>query len=247
MKKIITKIALFVLIMGAMAVTANAADFDKNPAAVDVAVKLIENGTVTVAYGEADKASAVEFKQAVQEYVDAITAESQTPQVKCTIRNASKPDSELVMSLVHGEEIDFDTNAAGSTFEAINSYICDALSYDNEAANAANRSITHSSWTANGALSTGKSVCQGYANLFAIFAEQNDYEVIKLRGYIDGAEYHVINVVRIDGQLIAIDCTMNDTNNYRSNITRTLDEYCAKYGFVPSVDVNAAFTAKYAA
>jgi len=90
-----------------------------------------------------------------------------------------------------------------------------------------------SSNTAYGAINTKKSVCQGYANLFTLLAEELDIPVIKVRGYGKYPQIaHVWNSVYIEvgGKLgwYYVDSTWNDTLNNDKHLLTT-PEFEEKY------------------
>ena len=247
MKTFITRFILAFAAIMSLTIVADAADLGTGPSALDIAKELMASGECTVDYGETDSARARALRNSVQEYVDAISSESETPFVTAKLfRPVDKP-SYLTFTLTRNSvdgltEIDAGTGVAG-----INRFICERLTYDSEAAgNAQTLSLSSSSLTAKGALDTGLSVCQGYANLFTILADAQGIQVIKLRGYI-GTEYHVVNLIKINGAVQVVDVTYNDTNDRLDNPALTLEEYQAKTGFVFELDYGSAFTAKYGA
>ena len=91
---------------------------------------------------------------------------------------------------------------------------------------------------------TGKAICQGYSNLFTILADNAGIENIKVRGF-SGGDYHVMNVVRIDGKLYAVDATFFDSS--ADNVWVMLDwqSYCSLARFTPVIDIELAFSMKY--
>ena len=247
--KAITKIVSFVLtIVTILSISsvAYASDASSNIALVK---ELLQNGNAETVVASAAEAAAI--KNEVQAYIDAVTVASETPTVKAKI--ATKANT-LKLSLVT-ETMEFSEEAlkelsasAGTTVESIDAFIRGKLSYDKEAAkNAQTLSQSSSQLTAKGALSTGKAVCQGYSNLFALLTDQAGIETVKVRGYVDGG-YHVMNVVRTsDGTLMAADVTSNVSSGNNWSLELSFNAYCAKIGFVPAIDVGMAFTVKYGA
>lgn len=77
--------------------------------------------------------------------------------------------------------------------------------------------------TPYGAITKGKSVCQGYANTFTLLAEELEIPVIKLRGYDKRSkEYHVWNVVYVEKNGVLdwyhVDVTWNDTSGSNKHL-----------------------------
>lgn len=181
----------------------------------------------------------------VQSYVDALSVSSMTPKVKGSVVNSGKSNEEIKLVLVYGEdefteaELQALASKAGKTAESISTYLCGVLSYDHAAAN---RKLSADSpqVTAKGSLSGGKAVCQGYANSFAILAEQSGIRSVKVRGYNNGV-FHVMNVV--EGGF-AVDVTYSDGSD-ESYIMIPFVEYCEQTGFEPVVDFDTAFELKY--
>lgn len=246
MKKAITKIicvALVLCTIFALSTTALAAEAS---VASDLAKELLNGGHAEITVSSVDEAKSI--RKEVQAYVDAVSTTSETRKVKATISQ----NSQLNMTLEDPQTEDFSEDEivalcaeAGTTVESIDEFIKGKLSYDHEAAkNSASLTQSSTQLTAKGALSTGKAVCQGYANLFAVIAERAGIQSVKVRGYA-GSEYHVMNVVRnADGSFMAVDVTSNDSSS-RSWSLISFDNYCAKAKFVPTIDVETAFALKY--
>lgn len=104
---------------------------------------------------------------------------------------------------------------------AINQYLCDTITYDQEAlenAKANNMKRTDAqyqdSFTAYGALLNGKCVCAGYAGAFRLLAEKAGLESIVVTGNLDGTLAHAWNKVKIDGKWQVLDVTNNDMQFY---------------------------------
>lgn len=245
MKKFITRFVLIIAAIMALTAMASAADFETDTSALDIAAYLMLSGECTMNYGETDTARACELKREIQEYVDAISVESETPTVTTTLLKPVDAPSYLRFTLTRKSESNLTDIDAGSSIVSINQFICERLAYDHDAAaNVKSLSLSSSSLTADGALNTGLSVCQGYANLFAILAEAQNIQVIKVRGYIND-EYHVVNMIHIDDAFKIVDVTYNDANGRLDVPALTIEEYQAQTGFVFELDYQAAFSAKY--
>ena len=100
---------------------------------------------------------------------------------------------------------------------AINQYLCDTITYDEDAlANAEENNFLHvdesfnDSFTAYGALMNGKCVCSGYAAAFKLLAESAGLESIVVTGILDGGLAHAWNKVKLDGDWQIVDATNND-------------------------------------
>lgn len=106
---------------------------------------------------------------------------------------------------------------------AINQYLCDTITYDEDAlANAEEHNYMYTddefndSFNAYGALINGKCVCAGYAAAFRLLAEEAGLESIVVTGFLDGSLAHAWNKVKIDGEWQIVDVTNND-NEYFFN------------------------------
>lgn len=212
-----------------------------------IAAEVLSDGNAFVfAYGTS-KADKNRILNDVQSYVDAVSVSSMTPKVKGSVVNSGKSNEQIKMVLVYGEdefterELRGLVSKAGRTAQSISAYLCGELSYDRAAANK-KLSADSSQVTAKGSLSSGKAVCQGYANSFAILAERAGIRSVKVRGYNDGV-FHVMNVV--EGGF-AVDVTYSDSfgENY---IMVPFEKYCEQSGFEPVVDFELAFELKYGA
>lgn len=106
---------------------------------------------------------------------------------------------------------------------AINQYLCDTITYDEDAlANAEKYNYMYTdeefndSFNAYGALINGKCVCAGYAAAFRLLSEEAGLQAIVVTGFLDGSLAHAWNKVRIDGEWQIVDVTNND-NEYLFN------------------------------
>lgn len=100
---------------------------------------------------------------------------------------------------------------------AINQYLCDTITYDEDAlANAEENDFMYvdesfnDSFTAYGALINGKCVCSGYAAAFKLLSEGAGLESIVVTGILDGGLAHAWNKVKLDGDWQIVDATNND-------------------------------------
>ncbi|MCH5262434.1 MAG: transglutaminase domain-containing protein [Lachnospiraceae bacterium] len=100
---------------------------------------------------------------------------------------------------------------------AINQYLCDTISYDEDAlANAEENNFLYvddsfnDSFTAYGALINGKCVCSGYAAAFKLLSDAAGLESIVVTGILDGGLAHAWNKVKLDGDWQIVDATNND-------------------------------------
>ena len=64
--------------------------------------------------------------------------------------------------------------------------------------------------SAYGALVAGRSVCTGYARTFQALCDGLGLDCRTVNGYQDGAG-HAWNMVRLDGEILYVDCTFGDT------------------------------------
>lgn len=246
MKAIINKVLCAILtICTIMAISSTA--FATEDTSANLVKELLLNGKAETTVASVEEASAIRSK--VQAYIDAVSVKSETPTVAASMFKNTKT---LKLSLVSTTE-EFSEEAlkdlcasAGTTVESIDAFIKSKLSYDKEAAaNSKSLTLASNQLTAKGALSTGKAVCQGYANLFTLLAEQAGIQSVKVRGYIDGV-YHVMNVVRTaDGTYMAVDVTSNDASDNSWSLI-SFNAYCEKIHFVPAIAVETAFALKYA-
>lgn len=210
-----------------------------------IAAEMLYDGNAFVSSYGTSKADKNQVLNLVQSYVDAASAASTTPTVKGSVLNSGKPNEQMKLVLVSGEnefteaELQTLTSKAGKTSESIGNYLCKSLSYDKSAASK-KLSMTSAQVTAKGSLSGGKAVCQGYANSFAVLAEQAGIRSVKVRGYNEGV-FHVMNVV--DGGF-AVDVTYTDSSG-ENYIMVPFEDYCKETGFRPVVDFKTAFELKY--
>lgn len=218
---------------------------DSDPA--KIAAEILYDGNAFVSSYGTSKSEKSQVLNAIQSYVDAASASSTTPTVKGSVVNSGKSNEQMKLVLVSGEneftqtELQGFSARAGNSAQSIGSYLCQALSYDSTAAGK-KLSLSSPQATAKGSLSNGKAICQGYANSFAVLAEQAGIRSVKIRGYRDGV-FHVMNVV--DGGF-AVDVTYTDSSgdNY---IMVPFEDYCKATGFKPAVDFETAFALKYGA
>lgn len=246
MKAIINKVLCAILALcTVLAISSTAFAADNISMTLVKELFLNEKAEITVA--SVEEASAV--RREVQAYVDAISTKSETPTVEASILKSSMTLKLSLSSTTEEfteEELKSLCSSAGTAVESIDAFIKGKLSYDKEAAaNSKALTLASSQLTAKGALSTGKAVCQGYANLFTLLAEQAGFQSVKVRGYVDGV-YHVMNVVLAsDGTYMAADVTFNDSSNNSWSLIN-FSTYCEKINFVPAIDVETAFALKYA-
>lgn len=100
---------------------------------------------------------------------------------------------------------------------AINQYLCDTITYDEDALiNAEENNFMYvdesfnDSFTAYGALINGKCVCSGYAAAFKLLTESAGLESIVVTGILDGGLAHAWNKVKLGGDWQIVDATNND-------------------------------------
>ena len=67
-----------------------------------------------------------------------------------------------------------------------------------------------SAWDASGVLLEGTGVCQSYAVAFSALAQEAGVECLYVSGEVDTGGLHAWNLVKIDGQWLAVDSTWND-------------------------------------
>ncbi len=119
------------------------------------------------------------------------------------------------------------TEIAGQIFQAdmtdeekelaINQYLCDTISYDEDAlVNAEENDFLHvdeqynDSFTAYGALLNGKCVCSGYAAAFKLLSDTAGLESIVVTGILDGGLSHAWNKIKLEDEWQIVDVTNND-------------------------------------
>ena len=102
---------------------------------------------------------------------------------------------------------------------AINEYLCDTVTYDEDAlANAEQNDFMYvdqqynDSFTAYGALMNGRCVCAGYAGAFKLLAQEAGLETIVVTGFLDGSLSHAWNKVLIGNEWQIVDVTNNDND-----------------------------------
>ena len=103
---------------------------------------------------------------------------------------------------------------------AINQYLCDSITYDEDALiNAQENGFAYvdaefkDSFTAYGALVNGRCVCSGYAAAFKLLSEAAGLESIVVTGILDGGLSHEWNKVKVDGNWHIVDATNNDMDH----------------------------------
>lgn len=158
-----------------------------------------------------------------QAYLDAVSISSTTPKIHAKLY---KGDYQEEVEYFEEEAIELPQFTA---LEDIVQYVYDSLEYD----------YTFTVSSAYEGLRTGKGVCQSYANLFTMLCEQAGIKNVKLRGYTD-SQFHVINI--IEGGIV-YDTTWGDTDERWCGMS--LEDYCAKANFVPSIDWKTAWDMKY--
>lgn len=199
-----------------------------------------------------DIEEATSFRKTVQAYVDAVSAESETPVVRMTVwKKPGDNRAEISLnetsddSVFAEEELEKMSGEAGRTSVSINEFVCKSLTYDKESAkDSTGLTLASSQLVAKKAFIAGKAVCQGYANLFTLLADQAGIETVKVRGYA-GETFHVMNVVRTDEGLMALDSTINDTNGNPLALLISMERYCKLVNFTPIIDAETAFVLKY--
>ena len=125
---------------------------------------------------------------------------------------------------------------------AINQFLCDTISYDEEALENAEKNNYKSvdseykdSFTAYGALINGRCVCAGYSAAFKLLAKEAGLDAIVVTGILEGGLSHAWNKVCIDGKWQIIDTTNND-NEYLNNALFNLSDRIGKKVLVPDKD-----------
>lgn len=71
-----------------------------------------------------------------------------------------------------------------------------------------------SAWDASGVLLEGTGVCQSYAVAFNALAQEAGVEVLYVSGDVNTGDKHAWNLVKIDGQWLAVDVTWNDDDKH---------------------------------
>lgn len=100
---------------------------------------------------------------------------------------------------------------------AINQYLCDNVTYDEQALENAETydyqktdSKFKDSFTAYGALIDGRCVCAGYAAAFKLLCEEAGLDCIVVTGTLEGQLAHAWNKVNIEKEWQIVDVTNND-------------------------------------
>ena len=110
--------------------------------------------------------------------------------------------------------------ANGSSFEKekkIHDYVVNRVTYDNDLLEGLSQNpsdskwLCHSSFTAYGALTKGKAVCEGYAKLFQYLCYETGIPCIPVIG-TSNQQNHMWNAVQIDGDWYHTDTTWDDTS-----------------------------------
>lgn len=212
-----------------------------------IAAELLSDGDAYVLSYGTDMAAKRRVQDTVQAYIDAVSSTSATPIVRGSIIQNGTADECLKLALVQinnefsNAELDGLSAKAGNTAGSISSYLCGRLSYDNSAA-AEHLSQSSKQVTAKGSLQSGKAVCQGYANAFALLADNAGIKSVKVRGYDSNGIFHVVNVV--EGGFVC-DITYTDSHGGTEYFMIPLQVYCKQTGFKPIVDFETAFELKY--
>lgn len=212
-----------------------------------IAAELLSDGDAHVQSYGTSMAEKRKVQDSVQAYIDAASSTSATPIVKASIIQNGTPGECLKLKLVSidneftSAELKDLSAKAGNTASSISNYLCGRLSYDSSAAT---KHLSQSSKqaTAKGSLQSGKAVCQGYANAFALLADNVGIKSVKVRGYDSKGIFHVVNVVE-NG--FVCDITYTDSNGGAKYFMVPLQVYCEQTGFRPAVDFETAFELKY--
>jgi len=142
-----------------------------------IAAEVLYDGNASVSSYGTSKSEKSQVLNAVQSYVDAVSASSTTPTVKGSVVNSGKSNEQMKLVLISGEneftktELQGFSARAGKSAQSIGAYLCQTLSYDDAAASK-KLSLSSPQATAKGSLSSGKAICQGYAISFAVLSEQ---------------------------------------------------------------------------
>ena len=125
---------------------------------------------------------------------------------------------------------------------AINQYLCDTITYDDDALTNAEKydfrkvdAEYYDSFTAYGALINGKCVCAGYAAAFKLLADEAGLHAIVVTGILEGSLSHAWNKVCIDGEWEIVDVTNND-NECLFNALLNLPNYAGDKVLVENKD-----------
>lgn len=117
---------------------------------------------------------------------------------------------------------------------AINQYLCDTITYDQDALDNAEENgfayvdeSFNDSFTAYGALINGRCVCSGYAAAFKLLAETAGLESIVVTGILDGGLSHAWNKIKLGDDWQIVDVTNNDMD-YISNALLNLPNFAGE-------------------
>lgn len=247
MLRLMKKVLIFITsIITTIALSSIASATDsRDPSIINTVNNLLEKGEGQIQVESMGHAS--DIWRIVDAYIDAISTTSETQ-----TSTALVTDFVMDMTLSNEYNAEFtpaEINAmreeAGSTAASISAFVIDQFDYDVDLlATPEKMTSSHTSSTAKGGMITGKAICQGYANLFTILADNAGIENIKVRGF-SGGSYHVMNAVRINGKLYAVDATFFDSS--ADNVWVMLDwqSYCSLARFTPVIDIELAFCMKY--
>lgn len=126
-----------------------------------------------------------------------------------------KKADEIIENIIQDNMSDYEKE------EAINQYICENGSYNDEIMNYINADGTidskatiefANSFTPYGILVENTGVCESYSEAFLLLAKKAGIEAVIVTGKLDGVN-HEWNRVRIDGQWYSMDTTNNDSDN----------------------------------
>lgn len=152
------------------------------------------------------------------------TAQEQAGKQEVILQKISQITAEIITEDMTDLEKEF----------AINQYLCDTITYDEDAlANAEKYDFKrvdeeyYDSFSAYGALINGKCVCAGYAAAFKLLAGEAGLDAVVVTGFLEGSLSHAWNKVCIDGQWEIVDVTNND-NEYLFNALLNLPEYAGE-------------------
>lgn len=109
---------------------------------------------------------------------------------------------------------------------AINSYLCDSVTYDEQAAQQSldGKGAFTDSVMPYGALIQHKGVCTAYAGAFQLLAKAMGLESIVVTGTLNGNRNHVWNKVKIDGKWCVVDVTGNDEQDMKNVFLNVSDD-----------------------
>ncbi len=125
--------------------------------------------------------------------------------------------------------------------EAINTYLCENITYDTAALESAEKNDYQyadpefdDSFTVYGALINNVCVCKGYAEAFKLLADLAGLDALVVTGQLESVG-HAWNKVKIDGQWLTIDVTNND-NEFIPNAIFNLSDEIASLMIVENKD-----------